>query len=107
MKSRASFDLDENNSPIIEFSVGDSEDMRDKVASRFAAKVEESSYCRVEHEGVDSQNRLVWTIHPIPKEDTLFTSKEVINIINKIKGSENIKTLTAGDLFREALETFK
>ncbi len=47
MKSKIKFDLDGDNQPIIVAEIQDSEDLRDKVAKRFAEKVNYSSWCKI------------------------------------------------------------
>lgn len=104
MKSGLTYDLDEKNNPIILMSVGESTDVRDKIANRFldaALKGEHNGFCAAKYVGVDQQNR---TIIEIKSSENLYTYKEVSKILNQAKGNPLFKTLSVEDFLETILK---
>jgi hypothetical protein len=105
MLSRISIDIDENNNPLVLLAVETkSDDLRDKIANRFTKDFEEGSVlCKVEHTGLDRQNRMVWEIKPISAAERYLTPKEVIKIIHKIKSDPGLQKVSSEDLLKKYL----
>lgn len=79
MYSKAKFDLDEQNQPVIRLTISnDTEDLRDVVAKQFTEHLGGSScWCRIFCEsGADGLS--YWTITPIKPDELQKESREMI-----------------------------
>ncbi len=64
MQSKATFDLDQNNSPVIKIQVTSTDDVRDKIAKRFTETFVhgDSQWCEILPSGEGEY--LIWPIKP-------------------------------------------
>lgn len=69
MKSKLRFELDEDNKPVIQLEVINSDDLRDKVAKKFLERLgSNSNYCLIEFNTAIDTN-MIATITPIDNKD--------------------------------------
>lgn len=69
MKSKAKFDLNENNKAIITLEIAkDSTDLRDVIACQFVQNLRGNIFCLIECKDTAAYDS-IWTITPLSRDD--------------------------------------
>ena len=89
MRSRASFDLDSSNNPILKLEVASTSDVRDKIAKRFVGSLgHNSQWCVILQTGESE-----WQIWPLKPDELRLASEHIKDRADVVEGIDKLKAV--------------